>query len=180
MVVANALPRSVCRSSNPPETAPERLETGTQNHEGIVGTAAAVDYLASLAGDDGEETSSSRRDRLRRVFAALHERGRILTHRLWQSLSEIDGVRLFGPPPEAPRTPTVSFVLAERPSNDVSRRLAERGVFASHGDFYATTVARRLGVSAQGMVRIGCACYTTGEEIDRVIDGVRRIAGEGE
>ena len=37
------------------------------------------------------------------------------------------------------------------------------------------TVARRLGLAAQGMVRIGCACYSTEEEVDRVVDGVRNI-----
>ncbi len=159
-----------------PDTVPERLETGTQNHEGIVGAAAAVDYLASLASDGAP---ASRRERLRRVFAVLHERGRALTARLWNSLGSIDGVRLLGPPPEAPRTPTVSFTLGDRPSAEVSHRLAERGVFASHGHFYAATVARRLGVSEQGMVRIGCACYTTDEEIDRVVEGVREIACGG-
>lgn len=159
-----------------PDTVPERLETGTQNHEGIVGAAAAVDFLASLAGDGDDGAPASRRERLRRVFGVLHERGRALTARLWNSMSTVEGVRLLGPPPEAPRTPTVSFTLRDHPSADVSRRLAERSIFASHGNFYAATVARRLGVSEQGMVRIGCACYTTDEEIDRVVEGVKAIA----
>jgi cysteine desulfurase family protein (TIGR01976 family) len=158
-----------------PNTAPERLETGTQNHEAIVGAAAAVDYLASLA-DRFTGADASRRDRLRAVFEALHERGCSLLSRLWQGLSAIEGVRLFGPPPDAPRTPTLSFAVGEMPSSEVGRHLAGRGIFASHGDFYATTVARRLGVAEQGMVRIGCACYSTEEEIDRVVDGVRAIA----
>jgi cysteine desulfurase family protein (TIGR01976 family) len=156
-----------------PNTSPERLETGTQNHEGIVGAAAAVEYLASLAGEEGP-----RRDRLRAVFGALHDRGVALLSRLWEGLSDIQGVRLFGPPPDAPRTPTLSFALGDLPSSEVSRLLAGRGIFASHGDFYATTVARRLGVDAQGLVRIGCACYTTEDEIDRVIEGVREIAAK--
>ena len=52
---------------------------------------------------------------------------------------------------------------------------AERGLFLSHGDFYATTAVERLGLSREGLVRIGCACYTTDEEIDRLLDGVRAI-----
>ncbi len=156
-----------------PDRTPERLETGTQNHEGIVGAAAAVEYLASLAG----EGDRPRRERLRAVFDVLHERGCARFTQLWDGLSGIDGVRLFGPPPDAPRTPTLSFTVGDMPSSEVSRRLAERAVFASHGDFYATTVVRRLGVAARGMVRIGCACYTTEEEIDRVVAGVREIAG---
>lgn len=153
-----------------PDRSPERLETGTQNHEGIVGAGAAVDYLASLA-----TGPASRRDRIAAAYDALHDRGRSLLARLWDGLSHLEGVRLFGPPPDAPRTPTLSFTVGDLPSAEVSRLLAERGVFASHGDFYATTVARRLGVASQGMVRIGCACYSTEEEIDRVVEGVGDI-----
>lgn len=58
----------------------------------------------------------------------------------------------------------------------LSRRLAkERGVFVSHGDFYAMTVIERLGLGAEGLVRIGCACYTTEEEVERLILGVDDI-----
>ena len=159
-----------------PETVPEKLETGTQNHEGIVGAAAAVDYLASLARPAAGTSSSSRRERLRAVFEALHERGRALLKQLWEGLSEIEGVTLYGPPPGAPRTPTLAFTLAGRPAEEVSRLLADRGIFASHGNFYAMTVVERLGVADQGLVRLGCACYTTDEEVARVIDGVRAIA----
>ena len=153
-----------------PDTAPERLETGTQNHEGIVGAAAAVEFLASLA--EGPITAGSPPGRLR---VALHERGMALTERLWRGLSETGGVRLHGPAPSEPRTPTVSFVLDGIPSVEVCRRLADRGLFTSHGDFYATTAVERLGLSREGLVRIGCACYTTEEEIDRLLDGVRAI-----
>jgi selenocysteine lyase/cysteine desulfurase len=159
-----------------PNTSPERLETGTQNHEGIVGAVAAVDYLASLAGPSPGEPDATRRERLRAVYESLHDRGSSLLARLWGALSAIDCVRLFGPPPDAPRTPTLSFTLGDLPSSEVCRRLAGQGIFASHGDFYATTVARRLGVASQGLVRIGCACYSTEEEINRVADGVREIA----
>ncbi len=154
-----------------PEHAPDRLETGTQNHEGIVGAAAAVDFLASLG--DGPD----RRARLARAFDGLHARGQLLVERIWSGLGTIEGVRLYGPPPSAPRTPTVSFVVRGRTSEDVARRLAERAVFVSHGDFYATTVVRRLGHEADGLVRAGCACYTTLEEVDRLIEGVGEIAG---
>src|SRR5262249_13659730 len=92
-----------------PEKIPDRLETGTQNHEGIVGAAAAVDYLVSLAsGGEGGPALSSRA-RLRAVFEALDQRGANLLATLWQGLGGIAGVRLFGPPPDAARTPTLSL-----------------------------------------------------------------------
>jgi cysteine desulfurase family protein (TIGR01976 family) len=151
-----------------PDSAPERMETGTQNHEGIVGAAAAVDFMASLG------TGETRRARLATAFAALHDRGRTLLLRLWEGLSSIDGVTLYGPKPGAPRTPTVAFTVAGMPADSVARALAERGVFVSSGDFYATTVVARLGLR-EGLVRAGCACYTTEEEVDRLINGVREL-----
>ena len=154
-----------------PEHAPDRAETGTQNHEGIAGAAAAVDFLTGLAGESG-----SRRERLGVVMDGLHARGAGLLQRMWTGLSAIPGVTLYGPPPEAPRTPTVSFTVADVAAAEVARRLAERAIFASHGNFYALTVGRRLGVAAQGLVRLGCACYTTLDEVDRVIEAVRAIA----
>jgi len=55
----------------------------------------------------------------------------------------------------------------------VVRSLVERGLFLSHGDFYAATVIERLRVEA--LVRAGCACYTTRQEVERLIEGVRDI-----
>ena len=91
---------------------------------------------------------------------------------MWRGLGAIDGVTLFGPPPGQPRTPTVAFAVAGRASEDVARRLARRAVFVSHGDFYAATAIRRIGREADGVVRAGCACYTTTEEVDRLVEAV--------
>ena len=157
-----------------PDWSPERVETGTLSHEGIAGAAAAVDFLASLA---GAAPGRSRRDALGSAFAGLHVRGRRLFEGMWEGLAAIDGVRLYGPPPSAPRTPTVSFTVAGRPADSVAEALGRRGVFASSGDFYAWTVVDRLGHTADGVVRAGCACYTTSDEVDRLIEGVIEIAG---
>jgi cysteine desulfurase family protein (TIGR01976 family) len=169
-----------------PDYAPEVAETGTQNHEGICGAAAAVDFLASLAQapsaslEQGASTSltqgSSRRERLRASFDALHARGAALTRLMWEGLSGIEGVTLYGPAPAAPRTPTVAFTVGGVTSTDVARRLASRGLFVSHGDFYAATVIERLGLGEEGLVRAGCACYTSREEVERLIAGVGEIA----
>ena len=153
-----------------PNTPPERVETGTQNHEGMAGTAAAIDFLASLAPGD------TRRARLTTAFSELHQRGSALLAQMWDALSALSGVQLYGPAPDAPRTPTIAFTVQDVPSLEVSRRLVEHGVFASNGDFYATTVVERLGHSRDGLVRAGCACYTTADEVERLVEGVRAIA----
>jgi len=152
-----------------PDSAPERAETGTQNHEGIAGAAAAVNFLASLA------PGPTRRERLHAAFRQLKERGDALIEQLWNGLREIPRVRLYGPPSGKARTPTIAFTIDDVPSIEVAKKLAERGVFLSHGDFYAMTVVERLGLAPDGLVRAGCACYTTTEEVDRLLAGVREL-----
>src|SRR6266850_729983 len=166
-----------------PNNAPERVEMGTQNHEGIAGAAAAVEFYASLAGDTSissvdlaQDTRATRRQRLTSAFNGLRGHSAPQVKRLWEELLRINGVRLYGPPPDVERTPTISFVVKDVTSTDVARRLAERGLFASHGDFYAQTVIERLGLAPEGLVRVGCACYTSDEEIERLIEAVREIA----
>jgi cysteine desulfurase family protein (TIGR01976 family) len=154
-----------------PDEAPERLETGTQNHEGIVGTGAAVDFIASIG------SGQTRRQRIVTAMGALHAHGDALVRRMWDGLGEIAGVQRFGPAPGEARTPTVSFVLDSVPSEAVAVALAARGVFVSHGDFYAATVIERLGHAADGVVRAGCACYTTAAEVDRLLEGVATLSG---
>jgi cysteine desulfurase family protein (TIGR01976 family) len=158
-----------------PDYSPERLETGTQNHEGIVAAAAAVDFLASIGAAAPGSASADRRAALERAFAALHARGDALLARLWHGLGGIDGVRLHGRPPGQPRTPTVAFTVAGRDAGDVAAHLAALGVFVSHGDFYASTVVARLQPGPGGLVRAGCACYTSESEVDRLIEGVRGL-----
>jgi len=153
-----------------PNEIPDRVETGTQNHEGIVGSGAAIDFLASLA------HGNSRRERLERAINGLHERGDALFMRLWGGLNAITGVNCYGPSPGHPRTPTVSFRVAGVSSGDVAKALADDAVFVSNGNFYATTVMERLGHAKDGAVRAGCACYTTESEVDRLVAAVDRVA----
>jgi cysteine desulfurase family protein (TIGR01976 family) len=160
-------PLDVPKLDPAPTRSPEKLETGTQNHEGIAGVKATVEFLSALA-----PAGKSRRERLGAAFAALHRRGDELARRLWDGLARTPGVRCFGPPPGLPRTPTVAFAVEGRTSADVARACAARGVFVSDGDFYATTVMERLGYAKDGLVRAGCACYTTTEEVDRLVEAV--------
>ena len=162
-----------------PNTSPERLETVTQNHEGIIGAAAAVDFLAALARPASRaaagDSRASRRDALRLTFESLRRRGEVLLANLWNGLAEIGGLTLYGPRPGTPRTPTLAFTLRGHSTDDIARSLADKGLFVSNGDFYAATVIERLGQSAEGVVRLGCSCYTTAEEVQRLLEAVREL-----
>lgn len=151
-----------------PDSAPERVETGTQNHEGIAGITATVDFLASIGGGEG-----TRRERLARTFAVLHEDGQRFAELMWDAFTSMRRVRVYGPPPTQRRTPTMSFTVDGMQSDDVARQLAKEGLFVSSGDFYAATVCERYAIDS--LVRVGCACYTSEEEVLRLIDAVRRL-----
>jgi cysteine desulfurase family protein (TIGR01976 family) len=153
-----------------PDYAPENSETGTQNQEGMVGAGAAVDFLASLS------AMPSRREQLAQFFEETHKRNAGLFERLWNGLSAINRVTLYGPTPDLPRTPTLSFTIEGCPSAEAARRLSDKGLFLSHGDFYAATVVERLGLTDEGLLRAGCACYTTEEEVERLVTGVAELA----
>lgn len=158
-----------------PDTTPERFETGTLNHEGISGVEAAVNFLAELGGGVG-----TRRQRLGASYAWLHQQGETLFRHMWDGLSAIAGVRLYGHAPGGPRrTPTVAFTVGKLPSSQVAASLAREGVFVSDGDFYASTVVKRLGLAEQGLVRAGCACYTSEDEVERLVQGVSKLKAEG-
>ena len=164
-----------------PEKGPERFEAGTVNAEGMAGTTAAVEFLAGLVNEGRKAAASdalTRSQRLEAVFQELEGREGELLAWLWDGLGSVPGVTLYGPSPEQARTPTLSFSVDGISAREVSARLAdEMGAFLSHGDFYAATVLKRLGMQEKGLVRAGISIYTTREDVDRVVEGVSRIAG---
>jgi cysteine desulfurase family protein (TIGR01976 family) len=151
------------------DNSPDRLETGTLNHEGMAGAAAAVDFFASLS------NGATRRKRLETAFAGLHARSQELVERLWGGLSALRGVTMYGPTPDQPRTPTVAFTMRGHSSREIAEHLAKRALFVSHGDFYAATIVELLGHATDGLLRVGCACYTSGEEVERLIAAVAEL-----
>ena len=134
------------------------------------GGGGGVPGVARRPGDD-------RRGRLRASFGELHRRGQALVERVLTGLAAIDGVQVYGPPASAPRTPTVSFTVGDRHADEIADALAEEAVFVSTGDFYATSVVERYGLAGRGgLIRAGCAAYTTADEVNRLVDGVARVA----
>ncbi|MGH3095732.1 MAG: cysteine desulfurase-like protein [Streptosporangiales bacterium] len=151
-----------------PDAGPERFEFGTLPYELLAGTTAAVDFLAGLVPGDG-----ARRDRLLRSMNVLEAYEWGMFERLRDELARIPGVLLYGHARR--RTPTALFSVHGVPAATVAARLAERGVNAPAGTFYAVEGARRLGLMPDGAVRAGLAPYTDESDIDRLLDGVRAL-----
>lgn len=153
---------------------PDRWETGTKNHEGLAGVAAAIDYLAELGRNTGGvDATTSRRAALLAAMAAIRSYERDLAERLIIGLLAIPGLTFYGirePERFGQRTPTVSIRLASCTPHELATRLGEQGIFVWDGNYYALSLTERLGVEESGgMVRIGLAHYNTAEEIDRLL-----------
>lgn len=165
------------------DEVPDRWETGTQNHEGLAGLVAAVDYLAGIAGAAG----TPRRDRLVASYDAIAAHERTLADRFLEAIATLPHVRLWGIADRArldERTPTFAIRLGDEHPGDTAKRLAERGIFVWDGDYYAREIMIRLGLlDSGGAVRVGFCHYHTAGEVDRVLEALvdlhdhRPIAG---
>ncbi|MGW5089798.1 cysteine desulfurase-like protein [Streptomyces coelicoflavus] len=152
------------------DAVPERFELGTLPYELLAGARAAVDFLAGLEPD----ARGTRRDRLVASFAALEAHEDVLRERIERGLAGVEGVTVYSR--AARRTPTLLFTVAGLRPADVYRRLAERGVDAPAGSFYALEASRRLGLGDEGAVRVGLAPYTSADDVDRLLTA---LAGLG-
>lgn len=159
---------------------PDAWETGTQNHECMAGVIAAVDYIASI-GRHSSGTKMDRRSALSKANSEIHAYERDLTERLVTGLLQIPSVTLFGirdPKHFDKRVGTVSIRIKGISPHDIAKRLGDKGLFVWDGNFYALDLTERLGVeNSGGLLRIGVLHYNTVEEIDRLLNELRAIAG---
>jgi cysteine desulfurase family protein (TIGR01976 family) len=163
--LAASLPADRVRPSA--ETPPgHRFETGTQSHEAVAGTVAAIDYLRSL----GEGSLDVAFERIQAHEDELT--GEFLTTLLPE-------VELYGIRDVAGRTPTFCFNVPGRSPRSVAEQLGEQGIYVWDGDYYALEPMRALGLGETGgAVRAGCLHYTSLEEVRHLVlalGGLTRI-----
>jgi cysteine desulfurase family protein (TIGR01976 family) len=158
---------------------PGKWETGTKNHEGLAGTAAAIDYLASLGSSyGGAPIAASRRERLRAAWKAVNDYEVMLMDRLITGLRSIPQVRIYGITERShwhQRVATVSIRKEGKTPEELAQKLAEHNIFVWNGNFYALSISERLGVEPSGgLVRLGLAHYNTLDEVDRCLAVIDR------
>ena len=160
-----------------PAELPWCFETGTQSHEGIAGTGAAVDYFADIGGNLLAE--GSRRQRLVAAYEHLFEYEKILTGGLIAGLNEIAGITVQGITATDAldrRVPTVSFTHAKHRPEVIAEALAKRNIFVWSGHNYGLEPAKALGLlDSGGVLRIGAVHYNSVEEIDATLAALQEI-----
>jgi cysteine desulfurase family protein (TIGR01976 family) len=157
-----------------PEHIPDKLETGTQNHEGIAGVKGALDFIASL----GEGTSQ--RERLAEAMRTIEEREADLAAKFRVGLKDLPRVELYAAPDNVRKTPTIAFRVEGHTTEEVCARMLEQGFFIAAGDFYASTLAEKLGIGESGgFIRAGLAPYNTEEEVERFVEALERVIKGG-
>lgn len=152
-----------------------KWETGTQSFESLAGSTAAVDYIASIAGDTG-----NRRDRIVKAMAATKAYEQQISEHFLRGATEVPGLQVFGITDIENlehRAPTFAVRLEGHTSEEVAIRLGEQGIFVWDGHYYAVAAMDRLGLLEQGgLVRIGFVHYNTTEEVDRVLEALSDLS----
>jgi cysteine desulfurase family protein (TIGR01976 family) len=144
------------------DDVPDRFEFGTSQFESLAGVTAAVDWIASLG------SGGSRRAQVLAAMARIAAHEDEVFTRLYDGLAARDDVTLLGSP--ARRTPTVGFTVAGRSPQQVAKALGDKGVCVWAGNYYAVELMQRLGLEdGGGAVRAGVVCYTTNDEVDRLL-----------
>jgi cysteine desulfurase family protein (TIGR01976 family) len=152
-----------------------RFETGTPSFEGQAGVLGTIGYLEWL-GSEADPAANSRRARLVAAMTAIAGYERSLGEHLLAGLATVPGLKLWGPPTMAGRVPTFSLMVAGHEPQAIARHLADRGMFAWAGHFYAVEAIDRLGLANEGgLLRVGLCHYSTTEEVDRLIAALREL-----
>ena len=158
------------RQDPAPDYVPDKLETGTQNHEGIAGVEGALDFIASLGG--GETV----RERLVSGMQAVEEYEESLALKLRLTLDALPAITVHAAPGDIRKTPTVAFRVEGRTPREVCEIALEAGYFVAGGDFYASTLSEKLGIrESGGWVRVGLAPYNTVEEVDGFVGAMEML-----
>jgi len=137
------------------EPVGHRFETGTLPHELLAGFVAAVEYVESIG------------------WRGIRAHERTLGQQFLDGLPS--GCTLHGLPAMDGRVPTFAFTVEGRSPRAVSEHLGEREIATWDGNYYAVEVMERLGLGAEGAVRVGFVHYNTPGEVDRLLAALAEL-----
>jgi cysteine desulfurase family protein (TIGR01976 family) len=150
---------------------PEKFEFGTLPYELMAGATAAIDFIADMAPGDGK----TRREKIINSMNALEVYEDELLVYLESGIKSLPGVTMYGHAKH--RTPTLYFSFANFTSGDIYKAMVKKRVNVPAHNFYALEVSRKLGLGDDGALRAGLAPYSTRDDVDRLVRGLREVMG---
>lgn len=145
--------------SSQPNEYPERLESGTLNLPGIIGTGAGIDFVNSKG------------------YENIYKSELALTMYIYKELLKIKGIILYTSFPEYGKTvPLISFNLRGVPSSNTADALNKSGIAVRGGLHCAPYAHKRLGTIERGMVRISPSIFNTKSDADYLIKALKNIS----
>jgi len=142
---------------------PYKFEAGTPNYVDATGLAAALEYVEKIGMDT----------------IAAHEAE--LTHYALEQMSQIPGMRIFGPMVNSQRSTVndvrgsvISFLVGNIHHLDMGTLLDRLGIAVRTGHHCAEPLMHRLGI--EGTLRASFALYNTHDEVDALVAGIRRVS----
>ena len=148
---------------------PEKFEFGTLPYEIMAGCNAAVNFIAAMAPGAGV----TRREKIVNSMKALEAYEEELFAYMESSIKTLPGVTLYGHAKD--RTPTIYFSFAGHDNAAIYSAMAGKKVNLPANNFYALEVSRKLGLGDAGALRAGIAPYSTREDVDRLVAGLRDL-----
>jgi len=146
---------------------PEKFEFGTLPYEIMAGATAAIDFIADMAPGSGK----TRREKIVNSMNALEAYEDELLVYMESAIKSLPGVTMYGHAKH--RTPTLYFSFANLTSGDIYKSMVVKKVNVPAHNFYALEVSRKLGLGDDGALRAGLAPYSTRDDVDRLVSGLR-------
>ena len=150
---------------------PEKFEFGTLPYEIMAGATAAIDFIADMAPGSGK----TRREKIVNSMNALEAYEDELLVYMESAIKSLPGVTMYGHAKH--RTPTLYFSFANFVSGDIYKAMVAKKVNVPAHNFYALEVSRKLGLGDDGALRAGLAPYSTRDDVDRLVGGLREVLG---
>jgi cysteine desulfurase family protein (TIGR01976 family) len=147
---------------------PERFEFGTLPYEIMAGVTASIDYVSTLDRD----VTGSRREKIVKSIHSLESYEQELFNYLEDNLKSIAGITLYGKAKH--RTPTCYFNIAGVKGADLYKFMASLKVNLPAHNFYALEVSKAIGLGETGALRAGLAPYSTKDDVDRLVAGIKQ------
>lgn len=133
---------------------PYKFEAGTPDYVATTGLARALDYVTALGMDN--------------IYAHEQE----LTRYAMQKMADIEGMRFIGTPSH--KDAVISFLVGDIHHLDMGTLLDRLGIAVRTGHHCAEPLMHRFGI--EGTVRASFGLYSTLEEVDVLVEGIKRVS----